>query len=68
MTKGETTTKLKRKAVESQLTVLSVVSKYSAALEMTGEKVNHYGIRNGQPCCSSTQVRYDATHPPSSTA
>lgn len=41
MTKGEMATKHKRKAVESQLTVLSVVLKNSAALEMTGEKVNH---------------------------
>lgn len=41
MTKGEIATKHKRTAVESQLTVLSLVLKNSAALPMTGEKVNH---------------------------
>lgn len=41
MTTGATATKPKRKAVENQLTALSVVLKKSAALETTGEKVNH---------------------------
>lgn len=34
-------TKHRRTVVESQLTVLSVVLKNSAALDTTGEKVNH---------------------------
>lgn len=42
MTTGVMKLKAKRKAVLSQLTVVSVVLKYAAAWFATGEKVSHY--------------------------